>query len=155
MNYFEELLEIVHEIRLSERKFYQKITDMYATALDYDPEAQITLDFFATVQNRLHWAIHGHTAAELIVERANADKDHMGLTSRTHSPKGKVLKSDVSIAKNYLDKSELEELEKIVSAYLDLAEVMANRHIPMTMEDWSKYLSEILKLNKLELLNGK
>jgi hypothetical protein len=154
-HYFEQLLEDIREIRLSERKFYQKITDIYAMALDYDKDAKITYDFFSTVQNKLHWAIHKHTAAELIVERANADKINMGLNSWQNAPKGKIKKSDVSIAKNYLSKDEIFELERIVSAYLDLAEVMAKRHIPMTMQDWNQYLSEILKLNKFEILNGK
>jgi len=153
--YFEQLLDDIREIRLSERKFYQKVTDIYATALDYDKEAKITFDFFATVQNKLHWAIHKHTAAELIVARADAEKQNMGLTSWQNSPLGKIKKNDVSIAKNYLDKDELFELERIVSAYLDLAEIMAKRRIPMTMQDWNKYLSETLKLNKYEILSGK
>jgi hypothetical protein len=153
--YFEQLLDDIREIRLSERKFYQKVTDIYATALDYDKEAKITSDFFATVQNKLHWAIHKHTVAELIVARADAEKQNMGLTSWQNSPLGKIKKNDVSIAKNYLDKDELFELERIVSAYLDLAEIMAKRRIPMTMQDWNKYLSETLKLNKYEILSGK
>jgi len=153
--YFEELLEDIREIRLSERNFYQKITDIYTTALDYDNKAKITLDFFANVQNKLHWAIHKHTAAELIVERADAEKNYMGLSSWQNAPKGKIKKSDVVLAKNYLSKDELFELERIVSAYLDLAEIMAKRNIPMNMYDWNNYLSEILKLNKYEILKGK
>jgi len=153
--YFEQLLEDIREIRMSERNFYQKITDIYATALDYDNKAKITFDFFANVQNKLHWAIHKHTAAELIVERADAEKTNMGLSSWQNSPKGKIKKSDVVLAKNYLLKDELFELERIVSAYLDLAEIMAKRNIPMTMYDWNNYLSEVLKLNKYEILKGK
>ncbi|MDR0873544.1 MAG: virulence RhuM family protein [Prevotellaceae bacterium] len=154
-DYFEKQLETIREIRLSERRFYQKITDIYSTALDYDATSKITFDFFSSVQNKLHWAIHKHTAAELIVERANAEKTNMGLTAWQNSPSGKIKKSDVVVAKNYLSEDELFELERIVSAYLDLAETMAKRHIPMTMQDWNKYLSEILKLNKYEILSGK
>jgi hypothetical protein len=154
-DYFEKQLEKVREIRLSERRFYQKITDIYATALDYDKTSKTTYDFFSSVQNRLHWATHRHTAAELIVARADAEKLNMGLTYWQDAPEGKLKKSDVVIAKNYLSESELFELERIVSAYLDLAETMAHRGIPMTMQDWSKYLSEILKLSKYEILNGK
>jgi hypothetical protein len=153
--YFEQLLEEIREIRLSERHFYQKITDIYATALDYDAKAKITFNFFANVQNKLHWAIHKHTAAELIVKRADAEKNNMGLSSWQNAPKGKINKSDVVVVKNYLSKDELFELERIVSAYLDLAEIMAKRNIPMTMHDWSNYLSEILRLNKYEILKGK
>ena len=144
--YFEYLLEEIREIRLSERKFYQKITDIYATALDYDSEANTTKLFYATVQNKLHWAIHGHTAAELIYGRADHKKTNMGLTSWKNSPKGKILKADVSIAKNYLTKPELEELGRIVNAYLDLAEVKAKRKMPMTMEDWAKQLNSFLSI---------
>lgn len=133
--YFEQLLEEIREIRLSERKFYQKITDIYATALDYDGDSKTTKDFFATVQNKLHWAIHGLTAAEVIVDRANSEKERMGLTSWKNAPNGKIIKSDVSIAKNYLSREELQSLELIVTAYLDSAELMARRHIPMTMQD--------------------
>ncbi|MDR2928218.1 MAG: virulence RhuM family protein [Cytophagaceae bacterium] len=154
-DYFEKQLEKIREIRLSERRFYQKVTDIYATALDYDKTSKITYDFFSSVQNKLHWAIHQHTAAELIVSRADAKKIDMGLTSWQDAPEGKIKKSDVIIAKNYLSENELFELERIVSAYLDLAETMAHRGIPMTMQDWNKYLSEILKLNKYEILNGK
>lgn len=138
--YFDRLLEQIREIRLSERRFYQKITDIYATALDYDRTAKTTKDFFAKVQNKMHYAVHGHTAAELIYERADADKPHMGLTTWASAPEGKIVKSDVSIEKNYLSEKEMRSLERIVSAYLDLAEDRAERHIPMTMEDWSKRL---------------
>ncbi|MCL2082508.1 MAG: virulence RhuM family protein [Oscillospiraceae bacterium] len=144
--YFDRQLEKIREIRLSERKFYQKITDIYATSLDYDPKAKATQRFFAAVQNKLHWAIHGHTAAELIVERANAKKEHMGLTSWEGSPKGKIHKSDVSIAKNYLSAFEMEQLERLVSAYLDFGENMARRNIPMTMEDWEKRLNGFIEM---------
>jgi hypothetical protein len=144
--YFDYLLEEIREIRLSERKFYQKITDIYATALDYDSEANTTKLFYATVQNKLHWAIHGHTAAELIYKRADSKKKNMGLTTWKNSPKGKILKTDVSIAKNYLTKDELEELGRIVNAYLDLAEAKAKRKMPMTMEDWAKQLNSFLSI---------
>ena len=144
--YFDAQLERIREIRMSERKFYQKITDIYATSLDYDPQAPATIRFYATVQNKLHYAIHGHTAAELIMERANAEKEHMGLTTWEDAPKGKVRKSDVTIAKNYLSKGELAQLSRMVSAYLDLAESMALRHIPMTMEDWETRLNGFLTL---------
>ncbi|KAA6310652.1 hypothetical protein EZS27_038077, partial [termite gut metagenome] len=144
-DYFEHLLAEIREIRLSERRFYQKITDIYATAMDYNKDAVTTKEFFAKVQNKLHYAIHGHTAAELIVARANADKEHMGLTSWEKSPHGKILKIDVSIAKNYLNESELKSLGRIVNAYLDLAEDRAKKHIPMTMEDWAKRLDKFLE----------
>lgn len=152
--YFEHLLEEIREIRLSERKFYQKITDIYATALDYDGDSKTTKDFFATVQNKLHWAIHGHTAAEVIVDRANAEKEYMGLTSWKNAPSGKIIKSDVSIAKNYLSREELQNLELIVTAYLDSAELMARRHIPMTMQDWAKRLDTFLQFTEYEILNN-
>jgi len=152
--YFEHLLEEIREIRLSERKFYQKITDIYATALDYDGDSKTTKDFFATVQNKLHWAIHGHTAAEVIVDRANAEKERMGLTSWKNAPNGKIIKSDVSIAKNYLSREELQNLELIVTAYLDSAELMARRHIPMTMQDWAKRLDTFLQFTQYEILNN-
>jgi hypothetical protein len=152
--YFEHLLEEIREIRLSERKFYQKVTDIYAMALDYDVDSKTTREFFAKVQNKLHWAIVGQTAAEIVYNRADADREHMGLTSWKNAPKGKIIKSDVSIAKNYLDKEELESLELIVSAYLDLATNMARRHIPMTMEDWAKQLDLILQANRYELLDN-
>ena len=150
--YFDRLLEKIREIRLSERKFYQKITDIYATSLDYDKNANVTKQFFAKVQNKMHFAIHGHTAAELIYERADAEKPHMGLTTWADAPDGKIMKSDVSIAKNYLSEQELRSLERIVSAYLDLAEDRAERHIPMTMEDWSKRLDLFLTADDREIL---
>ena len=149
--YFDHLLEQIREIRMSERKFYQKITDIYATALDYDKSAKTTRLFFSEVQNKLHWAIHRHTAAELIVERANAEKPHMGLTSWEQYPNGKIQKYDVSIAKNYLSREELQALERIVTMYLDYAEYQAGRHIPMTMQDWSQRLNRFLEFNEHEI----
>lgn len=151
--YFEHLLQQIREIRLSERKFYQKITDIYATSLDYDKSAKSTRRFFANVQNRLHWAIHRHTAAELIVERANAEVENMGLTSWEKYPDGKIEKYDVSIAKNYLNLNEISSLERIVTMYLDYAEYQATRNIPMTMEDWSIRLNRFLEFNEHEILN--
>ena len=151
--YFDHLLEQIREIRMSERRFYQKITDIYATALDYDKSAKTTRLFFAEVQNKLHWAIHRHTAAELIMERANAEKPHMGLTSWEQYPDGKIQKYDVSIAKNYLSKEELQSLERIVTMYLDYAEYQASRHIPMTMQDWSQRLNRFLEFNEHEILH--
>jgi hypothetical protein len=142
--YFEEQLQRVREIRLSERKFYQKITDIYATAVDYDVTAQATKRFFATVQNKLHWAIHGQTAAEVIVDRADARKEHMGLHTWTDAPHGKIQKFDVVVAKNYLTESELAQLSRLVNAYLDVAESMALRKIPMTMQDWETRLNRFL-----------
>ena len=153
-DYFERQLEVIREIRVSERRFYQKVTDIYSTALDYDSSAKITQDFFKKVQNKLHWAIHGHTAAELIVERADSPKEHMGLKTWAASPNGKILKFDVIVAKNYLEKDELKALELIVSGYLDFAEMQANRHIPMTMEDWAKHLDRILEATQHELLTN-
>ena len=153
-DYFKRLLEEIREIRISERQFYQKITDLYATAIDYDKTAKTTKDFFAKVQNKLHWAIHKHTAAELIYERADSTKENMGLTSWEGSPNSKIRKSDVSIAKNYLSKDELHSLELIVSGYLDFAEMQANRNIPMTMEDWAKHLDRILMANEQEILTN-
>ncbi len=150
--YFDRLLERIREIRLSERRFYQKITDIYATALDYERTAKTTKQFFAKVQNKMHYAVHGHTAAELIYERADAEKPHMGLTTWAAAPEGKIVKSDVSIAKNYLTEQEMRSLERIVSAYLDLAEDRAERHIPMTMEDWSKRLDLFLMADDREIL---
>lgn len=144
--YFDEQLEKIREIRMSERKFYQKITDIYATALDYDPSAKATKRFFAAVQNKMHFAVHGQTAAELIYTRANAQKEHMGLTTWDGSPEGKIHPYDVVVAKNYLTDFELQQLERIVSAYLDIAELQATRHIPMTMEDWEKRLNGFLTL---------
>lgn len=155
--YFEKQLEKVREIRLSERKFYQKITDIYATSLDYDLSAKVTRRFFTSVQNKLHYSVHGQTAAELIYTRANSTKEHMGLTSWDGSPNGKIHKYDVSIAKNYLSEDEIQQLERLVSAYLDLAEAQALRHIPMTMEDWETRLNGFLTLWDREVLkdNGK
>ena len=144
--YFEEQLERIREIRSSERKFYQKITDIYATAIDYDKDATATKRFYATVQNKMHFAVHGHTAAELIVERADATKNHMGLTTWQDAPNGKIKKSDVTVAKNYLTEKELGQLNRMVSAYLDFAENMANRHIPLTMADWEKRLNGFIEM---------
>lgn len=152
--YFEEQLEAIREIRLSERKFYQKLTDIYATSLDYDRTAKTTKEFFAKVQNKMHYAVHRHTAAELIVARADAAKAHMGLTSWKHAPGGKIIKSDVSVAKNYLTQEELTSLELIVSAYLDLAENRARRRIPMTMEDWANRIDIFLKADDLDVLQN-
>lgn len=153
-DYFERLLEEIREIRLSERRFYQKITDIYATSMDYDKDSPMTKEFFATVQNKLHYAIHGHTAAELVISRADAEKEHMGLTSWKNAPDGKILKNDVSVAKNYLSKPELEGFSRIVSMYLDYAEDQAKRHLPMTMEDWSKKLNAFLQFNEREILEN-
>lgn len=153
-NYFDDLLEIIREIRASERKFYQKITDIYATALDYDSESKITKNFFATVQNKLHYAITGLTAAEIIKERADSKKPHMGLTSWKRSPEGKILKSDVSVAKNYLSKEEIESLDRITNMYLDYAEDQAKRNIPMTMQDWVEKLDAFLQFNEREILDN-
>ncbi len=150
--FFERQLEKIREIRLSERKFYQKITDIYATALDYDPTATATKRFFAAVQNKLHYAIHGQTAAEVVVGRADYRKENMGLTSWEGAPEGKILKYDVTIAKNYLSEFELAQMQRIVSAYLDMAEIQAMRKIPMTMEDWEQRLAGFLKLWDREIL---
>ncbi len=154
-DYYERLLEEIREIRLSERRFYQKITDIYATSVDYNRDAPTTKAFFARVQNKLHFAIHGHTAAELIMQRANSAKTNMGLTTWERAPDGKILKTDVSIAKNYLTKDELESLGRIVNAYLDLAEDRARRKIPMTMEDWAKRLDLFLEFDEREILKDK
>ena len=143
-NYFEHLLEEIREIRLSERNFYQKLTDIYSTSIDYNKDAPTTRLFFQKVQNKMHYAVHGHTAAELIVERADADKEHMGLTTWEKAPDGKIMRSDVSIAKNYLKGDELQSMGRLVNAYLDVAEDMASRHIPMTMEDWSQRINKFL-----------
>jgi len=143
--YFEEQLQRIREIRLSERKFYQKITDIYATAIDYDVTANATKRFFATVQNKLHWAIHGQTASEVIYTRADAEKEHMGLTTWKDAPHGKIQKFDVSVAKNYLTEFEMGQLQRLVSAYLDIAEDMALRHIPMTMQDWETRLNGFIQ----------
>ena len=150
--YFEEQLERIREIRISERNFYQKLTDIYATALDYDRNALTTKDFFAKVQNKMHYAVHRHTASELIYERADAEKPHMGLHTWKDAPNGKIKKSDVTVAKNYLTEDEMKSMELIVSAYLDLAENRARRHIPMTMEDWAKRLDIYLQADDLEVL---
>ena len=143
-DYFEHLLAEIREIRLSERRFYQKLTDIYATSIDYNRDAPTTRMFFKKVQNKMHYAVHRHTAAELIVERANAEKEHMGLTSWEKAPNGKIVKTDVSIAKNYLKETELESMGRIVNAFLDLAEDRAKRHIPMTMEDWAIRIDKFL-----------
>lgn len=150
--YFEEQLQRVREIRLSERKFYQKITDIYSTAIDYDRTATATQRFFAAVQNKLHWAIHGHTAAEVIVDRADAGKQHMGLTTWKDAPHGKIQKFDVSVAKNYLNDAELAQLSRLVNAYLDVAEDMAQRQIPMTMQDWEIRLNRFIEATDREIL---
>lgn len=144
-DYFEHLLAEIREIRLSERRFYQKLTDIYATAIDYNKDAPTTRLFFKKVQNKMHYAVHGHTAAELIVERADAEKENMGLTSWENAPAGKIVKTDVSIAKNYLKGEELENMGRLVNSVLDMAERMAQRHIPMTMEDWAKRIDIILE----------
>lgn len=151
--YFDNLLEEIREIRASERRFYQKITDIYSTAMDYNNESEITKSFFANVQNKLHFAIHGYTAAEIIVERAACKKDKMGLNTWKKAPYGKILKSDVSIAKNYLTLEELKSLDRIVTMYLDYAEDRAKRNIPMTMQDWSEKLNAFLKFNEREILD--
>jgi hypothetical protein len=152
--YFEEQLQRIREIRLSERKFYQKITDIYGTAIDYDVTAQATKRFFAMVQNKLHWAIHGQTAAEVIVNRAGHQKENMGLTTWTDAPKGKIQKFDVSVAKNYLTEKEMQQLQRLVSAYLDIAEDMAMRQIPMTMEDWETRLNRFIEATDRDILQN-
>ena len=152
VDYFEQLLEEIREIRLSERNFYQKLTDIYATATDYNKDAPTTRRFFKKVQNKMHYAVHGHTAAELIVERANAEKEHMGLTIWAKAPNGKIIKTDVSIAKNYLRENELQAMGRLVNAYLDIAKDMAERHIPMTMEDWEKRIDIFLNATDREVL---
>lgn len=152
VDYFEQLLEEIREIRLSERNFYQKLTDIYATAIDYNRNAPTTREFFKKVQNKMHYAVHGHTAAELIVDRADAEKEHMGLTTWAKAPNGKIIKSDVSIAKNYLKENELQALGRLVNAYLDMAKDMAERHIPMTMEDWAKRIDKFLDATDREIL---
>jgi len=144
-DYFEHLLAEIREIRLSERRFYQKLTDIYSTAIDYNRDAPTTRLFFKKVQNKMHYAVHGHTAAELIVKRADAEKEHMGLTTWENAPHGKIVKPEVSIAKNYLNENELEDMGRLVNAVLDMAERMAKRHIPMTMEDWAKRIDIILE----------
>ena len=153
-NYFDELLQEIREIRISERNFYQKITDIYSTSLDYNSKSPLTQEFFKTVQNKMHYATHGNTAAEVIVERANHEKEHMGLTNWKNSPNGKIMVSDVVIAKNYLTKNELKSLERIVTMYLDYAEDQAERHIPMTMEDWKNRLDMFLQFNERDILDN-
>ena len=154
VDYFEQLLEEIREIRLSKRNFYQKLTDIYATAIDYNRDAPTTRDFFKKVQNKMHYAVHGHTAAELIVERADADKEHMGLTTWAKAPNGKIIRSDVRVAKNYLKQNELQALGRLVNAYLDIAKDMAERHIPMTMEDWAKRIDKFLDATNRDILQG-
>ena len=153
-DYFEHLLAEIREIRLSERRFYQKLTDIYATAIDYNKSAPTTRLFYKKVQNKMHYAVHGHTAAELIVERANASKEHMGLTTWENAPDGKIVKPDVSVAKNYLKQTELEDMGRLVNAVLDMADRMARRHIPMTMEDWAKRIDLILEAGGDAVLNN-
>lgn len=154
-DYFDHLISEIQEIRASERRFYQKITDIYATAVDYSLDSQITKDFFATVQNKMHYAVHGNTAAEVIVDRADHTKEHMGLTTWKNAPKGKIVKADVSIAKNYLSHDEMQELNEIVTMYLDYATRQARRHIPMTMKDWASKLDAFLRFNDAEILEDK
>ena len=153
-NYFDELLQEIREIRISERNFYQKITDIYTTSLDYNVSSPITKTFFKTVQNKMHYAVHGNTAAEVIVNRADHKKVHMGLTNWKNSPNGKIIASDVIVAKNYLTKEELKSLERIVTMYLDYAEDQAERHIPMTMEDWKDKLDVFLQFNERDVLDN-
>ena len=153
-DYFEHLLAEIREIRLSERRFYQKLTDIYATSIDYNKDAPTTSLFYRRIQNKMHYAVHQHTAAELIVERANADKEHMGLTTWENAPDGKIVKTDVSIAKNYLKQSELEDLGSVVTAVLEFAESRAKRHIPMTMEDWAKRIDSYLSSDERPLLDN-
>lgn len=153
-DYFEEQLERIREIRLSERRFYQKITDIYATSIDYDAKAETTRLFFARVQNQLHWAIHGETAAETIYRRADSSKEHMGLTTWKDAPNGKIQKFDVGIAKNYLTQEELSAMARIVNAYLDLAELRAEEKVPMTMEDWAEQFKDVLRLSRKEILTN-
>ncbi len=152
VDYFEHLLAEIREIRLSERRFYQKLTDIYATSIDYNVDAPTTRSFFKKVQNKMHYAVHGHTAAELIVNRANADNENMGLTTWENAPNGKIVKLDVSIAKNYLRENELDAMGRIVNAFLDIAEDMAKRHIPMTMEDWAKRIDKFLDITDRPIL---
>lgn len=152
-DYFEHLLAEIREIRLSERRFYQKLTDIYATSMDYNKDAPTTRLFFQRIQNKMHYAVHGHTAAELIIERADADKEHMGLTTWENAPDGKIVKTDVSIAKNYLKEMELEDMGRIVTAILEFAESRAKRHIPMTMEDWAKRIDAYLTSDDRPLLD--
>ncbi len=153
-DYFERLLEEIREIRLSERRFYQKVTDIYATSVDYHRDAPTTREFFAKVQNKLHYAVHGNTAAELITQRADSTQEHLGLTNWANGPDGKILKPDVTIAKNYLSADESDSLGRIVNAYLDLAEDRARRKIPMTMDDWSKRLDLFIEFNDRDVLDN-
>ena len=153
-DYFEHLLAEIREIRLSERRLYQKLTDIYATSMDYDAEAPLTKEFFKKIQNKMHYAVHQHTAAELILQRANANKEHMGLTTWENAPKGKIVKTDVSIAKNYLNQQELEDMGSIVTAVLEFAETRAKRHIPMTMEDWAKRIDAYLNSDERPILQS-
>ena len=153
-DYFEHLLAEIREIRLSERRFYQKLTDIYATSMDYNKDAPTTRLFFKRIQNKMHYAVHGHTAAELIMERADADKEHMGLTTWENAPDGKIVKTDVSVAKNYLKQMELEDMGRIVTAVLEVAESRAKRHIPMTMEDWAKRIDAYLSSDERPLLDN-
>ena len=154
-DYFEHLIAEIQEIRASERRFYQKITDIYATAVDYDKNSVVTKEFYATVQNKMHYAVHGNTAAEVIAARADHNKEHMGLTSWKNAPDGKIVKTDVTIAKNYLAKEEITELNEIVTMYLDYATRQARRHIPMTMEDWKTKLDAFLRFNDADVLQDK
>ena len=151
-DYFEHLLSEIREIRLSERRFYQKLTDIYATSIDYNRDAPTTREFFKKVQNKMHYAVHGHTAAELIMDRASAEREHMGLTTWEKAPEGKIVKTDVVIAKNYLKENEMEAMGRIVNSFLDLAEDMAKRHVPMTMEDWAKRIDKFLDLTDRPVL---
>lgn len=153
-DYFDELLEQIREIRASERRFYQKVTDIYATAIDYDKNSPVTQQFYATVQNKLHWAIHGYTAAELVAKNANAQKDHMGLKTWRNAPHGKILKPDVTIGKNYLNEKQMKELNRVVTMYLDYAENQAERGIPMNMADWADKLDAFLQFNEYEILDN-
>ena len=154
LEYFDNLLAAIREIRASERRFYQKITDIYSTAIDYNPDTEITQTFFATVQNKLHFAIHGHTAAEVIMKRADSKKDNMGLTTWKNAPKGKIIKTDVSVAKNYLTEKEIKQLDRFVTMYLDYAETQAEQNIPMTMDDWAKRLNAFLQFNQKDILKN-
>ena len=154
-DYFDHLISEIQEIRASERRFYQKITDIYATSVDYSVDSQITKDFFAAVQNKMHYAVHGNTAAEVIMARANHTKEHMGLTTWKNAPGGKIVKADVSVAKNYLSKGEMQELNEIVTMYLDYATRQARRHIPMTMADWASKLDAFLQFNDADILQDK
>lgn len=154
VDYFEHLLAEIREIRLSERRFYQKLTDIYSTAIDYNMNAPTTKQFFQKVQNKMHYAVHGYTAAEIIVRRADAEKEHMGLTTWMNAPNGKIVKPDVSIAKNYLNETELKDMGRLVNAVLDMAERMAERHIPMTMEDWAKRIDKFIDVAELPILQN-